>query len=79
LGVVDVPLVASSRIVVSLQAVTQEIEERSVKLKLTIVDTPGFGDSINNENSWAKAVEYIDAQFHSYLEQVCCNCRVCWI
>jgi GTP-binding protein EngB required for normal cell division len=54
-----------------VQAVTQEIEERSVKLKLTIVDTPGFGDSLNNENSWQKAVEYIEAQFQSYLEQVC--------
>ena len=25
-----------------------EIEERGVKLKLTVVDTPGFGDGINN-------------------------------
>lgn len=27
---------------------TVEIEEKGVKLKLTVVDTPGFGDSIDN-------------------------------
>lgn len=31
-----------------LQASTVDIEERGVKLKLTVVDTPGFGDAINN-------------------------------
>ncbi len=28
------------------------IEEGGVKMKLTVVDTPGFGDQINNENWW---------------------------
>lgn len=27
---------------------TVDIEEKGVKLKLTIVDTPGFGDAIDN-------------------------------
>ncbi|KAL4686028.1 hypothetical protein H8959_001625 [Pygathrix nigripes] len=26
------------------------IEEKGVKLKLTVTDTPGFGDQINNDN-----------------------------
>lgn len=26
------------------------IEERGVKMKLTVIDTPGFGDQINNDN-----------------------------
>lgn len=26
------------------------IEEKGVKMKLTVTDTPGFGDQINNEN-----------------------------
>ncbi len=26
------------------------IEENGVRLKLTVTDTPGFGDHINNEN-----------------------------
>lgn len=39
-----------------------EIEERGVKLRLTIVDTPGFGDSVNSEESWRTVVSYIDDQ-----------------
>lgn len=26
------------------------IEEKGVKMKLTVIDTPGFGDQINNTN-----------------------------
>ncbi len=36
---------------VSIDASTVEIEERGVKLRLTVVDTPGYGDAINN-NDW---------------------------
>uniref|UniRef100_A0A8B9TVY5 Septin-type G domain-containing protein n=1 Tax=Anas platyrhynchos TaxID=8839 RepID=A0A8B9TVY5_ANAPL len=35
---------------VQLQSVTHVIEEKGVKMKLTVTDTPGFGDQINNEN-----------------------------
>lgn len=27
-----------------------DIEEKKVRMKLTVIDTPGFGDQINNEN-----------------------------
>lgn len=43
-----------------------EIEERGVKLRLTIVDTPGFGDAINCEDSWRVCSAYIDEQFRQY-------------
>jgi septin family protein len=33
---------------VKLDASTVEIEERGVKLRLTVVETPGYGDSIDN-------------------------------
>ena len=33
---------------VKIEASTVEIEERGVKLRLTVVDTPGFGDAINS-------------------------------
>lgn len=45
---------------------TMDIEERGVRLRLTIVDTPGFGDSINCDESWRSVVGYID-------DQVCGN------
>ncbi|CAE1168011.1 SEPT2 [Acanthosepion pharaonis] len=35
---------------VKIDASTVEIEERGVKLRLTVVDTPGFGDSLNSED-----------------------------
>ncbi len=34
---------------VDIESSTVEIEERGVKLRLTVVDTPGFGDSINSK------------------------------
>lgn len=43
-----------------------EIEERGVKLRLTIVDTPGFGDAVNCEDSWRVCINYIDDQFRQY-------------
>ncbi|XP_026677683.1 septin-5 isoform X2 [Diaphorina citri] len=43
-----------------------DIEERGVKLRLTVVDTPGFGDSINSEESWRACCSYIDDQFRQY-------------
>ncbi|XP_071329375.1 neuronal-specific septin-3 isoform X2 [Trachinotus anak] len=35
---------------VEIKAVCHVIEEGGVKMKLTVVDTPGFGDQINNDN-----------------------------
>lgn len=34
---------------VAIQAVSADIEENGVRLTLTVVDTPGFGDFVNNE------------------------------
>lgn len=52
---------------VQLDANTVEIEERGVKLRLTVVDTPGFGDAINNTDSFKEIIKYIDLQFDRYL------------
>jgi len=43
--------------------------ESGVKLNLTIVDTPGFGDNVNNDKCWEPIQEYIDSQFELYLNQ----------
>ncbi|XP_026210298.1 septin 5b [Anabas testudineus] len=45
---------------------TVDIEEKGVKLKLTIVDTPGFGDAVNNTKCWWPVTDYIDQQFEQY-------------
>uniref|UniRef100_A0A672QZQ5 Septin-5 n=1 Tax=Sinocyclocheilus grahami TaxID=75366 RepID=A0A672QZQ5_SINGR len=45
---------------------TVDIEEKGIKLKLTIVDTPGFGDAVNNTETWKAITDYIDQQFEQY-------------
>lgn len=35
---------------ISITTRTAELEEKGVRLKLTVVDTPGFGDSLNGTN-----------------------------
>ena len=40
---------AHEEIPVSLKPVNVELEEDGVRIALTIVDTPGFGDGIDNE------------------------------
>lgn len=45
---------------------TLDIEEKGVRLRLNIVDTPGFGDGTNCEDSWQVVVDYIDEQYRQY-------------
>ncbi|AET40648.1 septin SPR3 Ecym_6267 [Eremothecium cymbalariae DBVPG len=45
------------------------IEENNIKLKLTVIDTPGFGDNTNNSFAWSPIISYIDEQFRSYIFQ----------
>jgi len=54
---------------VAIQSISADIEENGVRLRLTVVDTPGFGDFVNNDHSWKPIVENIEARFDSYLEQ----------
>nr|XP_051690418.1 septin-10 isoform X1 [Oryctolagus cuniculus] len=54
---------------VKLKAQTYELQESNVRLKLTIVNTVGFGDQINKEESYQPIVDYIDAQFEAYLQE----------
>ena len=48
---------------IQIDASTVEIEERGVKLRLTVVDTPGFGDAMDNTDSFQQIIRYIDEQF----------------
>ncbi|NXS45250.1 SEP10 protein, partial [Balaeniceps rex] len=54
---------------VRLRAQTYELQESNVLLKLTVVNTVGFGDQINKEDSYQPIVDYIDAQFEAYLQE----------
>ncbi|KAJ6531131.1 GTP binding protein [Mycena capillaripes] len=52
-----------------IQAVSHVIVENGVKLRLNIVDTPGYGDQVNNENCWDPIVKYIKDQHSAYLRK----------
>uniref|UniRef100_A0AAQ5YKR4 Septin n=1 Tax=Amphiprion ocellaris TaxID=80972 RepID=A0AAQ5YKR4_AMPOC len=43
------------------------VKEGGVHLLLTIVDTPGFGDAVDNSNCWQPVIDYIDSKFEDYL------------
>nr|XP_033783237.1 septin-8 isoform X1 [Geotrypetes seraphini] len=54
---------------VRLRPRTYDLQESNVHLKLTIVDTVGFGDQINKDDSYRPVVDYIDTQFENYLQE----------
>ncbi|WFC97969.1 Cell division control protein 3 [Malassezia yamatoensis] len=54
---------------VGIDTISADIEENEVRLRLNIIDTPGFGDFVNNENAWDPILQTIEARFDSYLEQ----------
>ncbi|KAM7394147.1 hypothetical protein PAMP_020966 [Pampus punctatissimus] len=54
---------------VEIKAVSHVIEEGGVKMKLTVVDTPGFGDQINNDNCWEPISKYINEQYEKFLKE----------
>jgi len=54
---------------VRLRANSYELQETNVRLKLTLVDTVGFGDQVNKDNSFKPIVDYIDQQFEAYLQE----------
>uniref|UniRef100_A0A4W5N8P2 Septin n=1 Tax=Hucho hucho TaxID=62062 RepID=A0A4W5N8P2_9TELE len=49
------------------------VKEGGVQLLLTIVDTPGFGDAVDNSNCWQPVIDHIDSKFEDYLN---CESRV---
>jgi septin 3/9/12 len=52
-----------------IQTVSHVIVENGVRLRLNIVDTPGYGDQINNENCWDPIIKYIKDQHSAYLRK----------
>uniref|UniRef100_A0A6A7FSX4 Septin n=1 Tax=Hirondellea gigas TaxID=1518452 RepID=A0A6A7FSX4_9CRUS len=53
---------------VEIEKKTVEIEEKGVKLRLTVVDTPGFGDGVDCADDWKSVERYVDEQFNKYFQ-----------
>ncbi|XP_060835861.1 septin-7 isoform X2 [Rhopalosiphum padi] len=43
------------------------LKEKGVNLSLTVVDTPGFGDAVDNSDCWQPVLEYIESRYEEYL------------
>jgi len=44
------------------------LKEKGVNLTLTIVDTPGFGDAVDNSNCWDPVISFVESQYESFLD-----------
>ncbi|OMH85837.1 Cell division control protein 3 [Zancudomyces culisetae] len=65
----DESTIGETRRGVEISSMSAEIQENGVRLRLTVVDTPGFGDSINNDDCWQPILENIESRFDAYLTQ----------
>jgi len=54
---------------IRIKPLTVELEEEGVRISLTIVDTPGFGDNIDNEFAFQEIVGYLERQYDDILAE----------
>ncbi|XP_066249812.1 septin-7 isoform X1 [Euwallacea similis] len=52
---------------VAVETTRVMLKENGVNLLLTMVDTPGFGDAVDNSNCWAPIIEYIESKYEDFL------------
>jgi len=67
--IIDGPETANVEAVLSIKPVNVELEEEGVRISLTIVDTPGFGDNIDNEHTFQEIVTYLERQYDDILAE----------
>lgn len=53
---------------ISIESISADIEENGVRLRLNVIDTPGFGDFVNNEEAWRPIIDNIEHRFDAYLD-----------
>ncbi|CCF59918.1 hypothetical protein KAFR_0I01370 [Kazachstania africana CBS 2517] len=53
---------------VKIEVKSKTLIENGVKLKLTVIDAPGFGDSIDSTNAWDPIIDEINSRFDQYLD-----------
>lgn len=65
----DSPETAHIEAGIKIKPVNIELEEEGVRIALTIVDTPGFGDNIDNEFAFQEIVGYLERQYDDILAE----------
>ena len=54
---------------VQLNIQTHELQEKHIKLKLSVIETQGFCDQIDKTDSYRPIVKHINEQFENYLQE----------
>uniref|UniRef100_H2YCJ6 Septin-type G domain-containing protein n=1 Tax=Ciona savignyi TaxID=51511 RepID=H2YCJ6_CIOSA len=54
---------------IEIKTISHVIEERGILLKLSVTDTPGFGDQVDNTNCWQPIMRHINEQYEKYLNE----------
>lgn len=60
---------SSTHQTVGISIVRALLEEKNFKIRLNIIDTPGFGNNVDNTDSWTPIIDFIDDQHESYMKQ----------
>lgn len=54
---------------VEIDIIRALLEEKNFNLRVNVIDTPGFGDNVNNNKSWQSIIDFIDDQHDSFMRQ----------
>lgn len=54
---------------VDIDVVRAILEEKGFKIRLNVIDTPGFGNNVNNHDLWTPIIDFIDDQHELYMKQ----------
>ncbi|KAJ3868877.1 MAG: GTP binding protein [Lentinula lateritia] len=65
----DNPETAALETGLAIKPVNVDIEEDGLRINLTIVDTPGFGDNVNNDLAFQEIVNYLERQYDDILAE----------
>lgn len=52
---------------VAVETTKVMLRENGVNLTLTVVDTPGFGDAVDNSNCWVPVIDFVESKYEEYL------------
>lgn len=63
------PEKAAEEKTVTIKPTAIDIEEEGIKISLTIIDTPGFGENINNESTFSEIISHIERQYDDILAE----------
>jgi cell division control protein 12 len=45
-----------------------DIIEKGFNVRLSVIDTPGFGDYMNNQDCWVPIIEFLDEQHAIFMK-----------